>query len=153
MNRAPLGAALALAALLLAGCGSAAPQSTAVTSAPPSAAPTQALSTPHVYTTPPQYEQEAVKPDPNFDMGYAVHITAQGFQPNILVSPCCQAISFRNLSGKPADIVFDVSGLDSGVIAPGATWTWSPQNVESVAYHSKSDANVAGGIQVNQVNE
>ena len=155
MTRFALRTAMSLPLLLLVGCAGGAVQSTVVgtPAAPTHTAQPVAAPTPHVFTTPPQFPQEAVKPDPNFDMGYAVQITDRGFQPLWLVSPCCEPITFHNMTGKPVSVVFDVLPVDSGVIAPGASWAYSPQNVESISYHSKTDPGMAANVQVNQVND
>jgi hypothetical protein len=155
MSRFAIRGALSLPALLLVACAGGTVQSTAVgtPSAPQRTAAVQALPTPHVSATPLQFQREAANPDPNFDMGHAVHITARGFQPNVLVSPCCDAITFSNLSGKPVTVVFDVLPVDSGAIPPGGSWTFTPPNAESISYHSKDDPAMTAGMQVNEVEQ
>jgi hypothetical protein len=94
--------------------------------------------------------REAISPDPNFDYGYTVHITAQGFLPHWLVATCCQPITWKNLTGTTASVVFDHLGVASGPIPPGGSFTFTPKNVESIAYHSGVDTSFHAVVQVNQ---
>lgn len=96
--------------------------------------------------------KEAVTAAPDFDVGHTVHVTAAGLQPKSLVSECCKPIVFKNETGSPISIVFFIYKIDSGPIAPGASWQWSPPNPQSVGYHLGSDANKAGHIQVEPPN-
>ncbi len=98
------------------------------------------------------YSREALSPDPAFEFGYVVQITTAGFHPNWLVAPCCHPITFINLTSKSNS----VAGLElpeSPPIQPGASWTWTPPNAESVAYASKTFPSMTGVIQVNQTTE
>ena len=139
-----LTALVALAGLfLLSGCGT----SDAVITPTPSTAHT---ATPKPLTGP---SREAISPDSNFDFGYTVQITAKGFLPHWLVATCCQAITWQNLSGTTTSVVFDHLGVASGPIPPGGTFVFTPKNVESIAYHSGTDASAHAIVQVNQSTE
>ena len=54
--------------------------------------------------------------------------------------------------GMPVEVMFDhVAGpdgkvADSGLIAPGATWSWLPKTPQSVAYHLASNAKITGVV-------
>jgi hypothetical protein len=132
---------VALAGLcLLSGCGA----SDSVTTPAP---PVVHSPTPKPLSGP---SREAISPDPNFDYGYTVHITTQGFLPHWLVATCCQAITWQNLTGGTASVVFDHLGVASGPIPAGGSFTFTPKNVESIAYHSGLDTSVRAVVQVNQ---
>ena len=98
-------------------------------------------------------EREAVSPDPYFDYGFTVQITAQSFRPQTLVAPCCQPITWRNLTTTTVTILFDALQVSSGPIAPGGTFVFTPKNVESIAYHSVDHPSINGLVQVNQTIE
>lgn len=128
----------ALAALaLLAGCdaGGTSPSS----HAQPSSAPDPSI-------------KEAVSAASSFDVGHTVHVTPAGLRPQSLASLCCAPIVFKNETDKPISIAFFIYKIDSGPIAPGASWQWVPGNPQSVAYHLGNDANQAGHIQVESQN-
>jgi hypothetical protein len=128
---------------LLSGCG----KSDAATAPTPAAAHT---ATPKPLSGP---SREAISPDPNFDFGYTVHITSKGFLPHWLVATCCQSITWQNLSGVTTSVVFDHLGVVSGPIPPGGTFSFTPKNVESIAYHSGTDTTAHAVVQVNQSTE
>jgi hypothetical protein len=125
-----------------------------------------ATATPHSATLPPtgarpsvvpevgrDAPREAVSPDPNFDYGFVVQITDRGFHPQWLVSACCKAVTWKNLTGSPASVVFDHQLVNSGPIPPGGTFVFTPHNVQSIAYHSAGDPAMIGVLQVNQTFE
>lgn len=97
--------------------------------------------------------REAASPDPNFDFGYVVQITARGFHPQWLVSGCCRAVTWKNLTGAPVSVVFDHQLVDSGPIPPGGSFTFTPHNVQSIAYHAGGNPSMIGVLQVNQMFE
>lgn len=135
--------ALLVTVLTMPACGTGAQQSSAAGPAQPSRSqsPLSAV------------QREAISPDPYFDFGFMVQITPQGFHPQQLVSPCCQAITWRNLTSAPIAIVFDALQVDSGPIPPGGTFVFTPKNVESIAYHARDNPAMAGAVQVNQNSE
>lgn len=96
--------------------------------------------------------RESVSAAPSFDVGHTVHITAAGIQPQALASLCCDPILFKNETQAPVSIVFNVSKTSSGLLAPGATWTWPPPNPESVIFHLGTDPKQTGQIQVESPN-
>ena len=94
--------------------------------------------------------REAVHPDPNYDMGYTVLVTAGGFLPKWLVSGCCHPITWKNETGATLTVDFDYVGGGSGPIAPGDSWVFTPTHAESIAYHSGSEASMSAVVQVQQ---
>lgn len=126
--------AAALSALALAGCGTG-----GASHSQPSAAPDPSI-------------KEAAGAASSFDVGHTVHVTPAGLRPQSLASLCCAPVVFKNETNTPISIVFFIYKIDSGPIAPGATWQWVPGNPQSVAYHLGGDANQAGHIQVESPN-
>jgi hypothetical protein len=131
---------------------SAAPTATPIPSAPidgltsvtPAAIPVEPSGEPSV---------EAQSPDPAFDYGFVIDITPAGFHPNILVSACCKAVTWINLTDKPNKILFTVELTQSPLIPPGESWTWTPPNGESVTYQSVPFPLMTGAVQVNQTSD
>jgi len=98
--------------------------------------------------------REAVKPDPYWDYGQTVQITAQGFLPADLVSTCCLPLVFKNLTSAPVTVSFDHQLVTLGPIPPGGTASYAPPNIESVVYHAVEHPEwTHGKIQVNQTFE
>jgi len=93
---------------------------------------------------------EAASPDPNFDYGHTILITDNGFEPHWLVSLCCAAITWKNMTQSAVSVRFDHQLVASGAIAPGGTFSWKPHNVQSVTYHAVEHPSWRGNIQVNQ---
>lgn len=99
-----------------------------------------------------QAAREAVAANPSFDVGHTVHLTAKGIEPLALSSFCCDPIVFKNETSAPMSVMFNVSKLKSGPIAPGATWQWVPPNPESVIYHLVGSPTQSGQIQIESPN-
>jgi len=115
---------------------------TAVSGATPSATSSTAFS------------HEATSPDPNFDTGYTVQITSTGFRPAWLVAPCCQAVTWKNMTNAPVSVVFNaVAGGSGHAIPPNGIYVFVPANIESIAYHDGANPSVKGVVQVNQLPE
>ena len=85
--------------------------------------------------------------DPNFDFGQQVKITADGFQPLWLVSIIHQPIVWTNTTDAPQSVVFDHLPVRSGEIPPGGTYTWTPDSVASITYHSGDHPALKGKLQ------
>jgi hypothetical protein len=140
----------------LSACASAGPPS--ATTAPvsvrtPAPTPTLGPSTP-APTPSTQFPAERNHPDPNYDTGLWIQITSTGFHPAWLVAPCCQAITWKNLTNAPVTVVFDhVLGGSVRAIPPGGMYIFVPLNVESITYHSGQNATLQGRISVNQLPE
>jgi hypothetical protein len=155
MRRAGVAVVLAATAALT-GCSSnatgttATPSSHATASHAPPVPRTGASASPE---EPRDAPREAASPDPNFDYGFVVQITPSGFHPQWLVSGCCKPVTWRNLTGSPASVVFDHQLVDSGPIPPGGTFVFTPHNVQSIAYHSATSPSMIGVLQVNQTFE
>lgn len=143
-------------ALLLAACDSSVVATATPTAlkSPPPISQLRSISTSSFPAEPAGYPaREASNPDPSFDTGYVVQITPSGFHPTWLISPCCSAIVWLNLTNAPNSIVFDALGIQSGAIPSGGSFTFTPHNVESIAYHSIIYASMTGVVQVNQLAE
>jgi hypothetical protein len=160
--------ALAIAASLLmvtglAACTASTPKATVTDrpSATPTASPAPAsfagltqVSPAATPSEPPgEPTREAQSPDPAFDYGFVIDITPEGFHPNVLVSGCCEAVTWINLTDKPNTILFTVELTKSPAIPPGGSWTWTPPNGESVAYQSVTYPSMTGALQVNQTSD
>ena len=119
--------------------------------------PANTLSTPRPGATPSAtsstgFEREAVSPDPNFDTGYTILITPAGFHPATLVSPCCEAVTWKNTTNAPETVVFDNEVGGSGQpVPPGGIYVFAPQSVESILYHSRETPTMTGRLQMNQL--
>jgi hypothetical protein len=130
-------------AALLAGCQG--DVATATSSSPtPSHQPPASAPDPSI--------REAKSASPEFDVGHTVHMTAAGIQPRLLVSLCCNPVVFKNESGAKFSVIFDISKINSGSIAPGASWQWVPPNAESVTYHLSGASKTHFQIQVEAPN-
>jgi hypothetical protein len=93
--------------------------------------------------------REAISPNPAFDQGHVVHLTAAGVLPQSLVLFCCdRPVAFKNETSGTVSVVLDISKVNSGPIAPGATWQWTPPNPESITFHFGDAPNTRGHIQV-----
>jgi hypothetical protein len=133
VGRAPVAAVAALV-IALAACGSTAPATPSPASKSPAAS---------------GLAREAANPDPNFDYGFTVQVTAGGVRPHWLVAACCQPITWKNLTTAPVSVVFDHLAINSGPVPPGGTFVFTPKNVESIAYHLAETPAVTGVVQVN----
>jgi hypothetical protein len=153
------GAVLLFATLALSGCSASGTANATATKVPTNTARPQAqVSPPRTGASPTPDEpaaalREAANPDPNFDFGFVVQITPKGFHPQWLVSACCKAVTWKNLTGETVSVLFDHQLVDSGPIAPGATFVFTPHNVQSIAYHAGNNAAMIGVLQVNQTFE
>jgi hypothetical protein len=93
--------------------------------------------------------REAISPNPAFDQGHTVHLTAAGVLPQSLVLFCCdRPVTFKNETSGTVSIVLDISKVSSGPIAPGATWQWTPPNPESITFHYGEAPTTRGHIQI-----
>jgi hypothetical protein len=153
--RRGLGAAFCLitALLVLSACGSGSDPATPTTAPTRLPTPTPAPHTPQP-TSSTGFPREQAHPDPNYDEGFWIQITATGFKPAWLVAPCCQAITWKNLTNMPVTVVFDhVAGGSQMPIPPGGTYIFTPSSVVSITYHSGTNPAFKGRISVNQLAE
>ena len=98
------------------------------------------------------FANEATNPDPSYDTGFTVQITASGFHPQWLIAPCCQAVTWKNMTSAPVTVAFDhVVGGSGQAVPPGGEYVFVPENVESITYHSAQDPAMKGRVQVNQL--
>lgn len=145
-----------LAALGLTACGEAATGASSVATtgggsvAPSSGGTTSGETVSGGVTTyaPRDAPREAASPDPNFDYGFVVQITADGFHPRWLLSGCCRAVTWKNLTNRMESVVFDHQLVDSGPIPPGGRFVYAPQHPVSVTYHSGLDPSLTATLQV-----
>jgi hypothetical protein len=86
----------------------------------------------------------------HFGLGTKVKITPQGFDPQILVTGMNLNVKWTNASSKPQSVHFDNWGapVDSGPIAPGASWTFKAAHTGSVLYHSTLDGSLCGQLEI-----
>jgi hypothetical protein len=119
--------------------------------------PPNTLTTPRPGATPSatpagEFSKEAANPDPAYDTGFTIQITNSGFHPQWLIAPCCQAITWKNMTSAPVTVAFDhVVGGSGQPVQPGGEYVFAPPNVESITYHSAQTPSVKGRIQVNQL--
>jgi hypothetical protein len=94
------------------------------------------------------------KLNPSYDSGDTVYITATGFQPKVLIAAVKVPLHFVNRTAVVQSVQFEHSrGADgqllrTGPIAPGATWSYTPQTWESATYHSVDQPARRGQIQI-----
>jgi hypothetical protein len=119
--------AIALATLLAGGCGGGAGAAGSAGSTSPLPVATSAAI------------------DPNFDTGQTVLLTSRGVRPLWLVSQVGKPVEFRNVSGSSKTVRFDHAAVDSGPIAPGAVFRYTPRLPLSLTYHVGT---VEGKLQV-----
>lgn len=142
--------AISCVGLALAGCSAASTSG----SSPSGAASTQLPAATPSATSSTGFPREAASPGAAADTGFTVWITSSGFRPAILIAPCCDAVTWKNMTSAPVAVVFDaVAGGSRGTIPPGGIYVFVPHNVESIAYHSGSDPKVTGQVEVNQLAE
>lgn len=95
-----------------------------------------------------------------FEFGFEVRLTGDGPDPRQLLSTALKDVSFRNTTDGPVTVVFDNFTVpagegeltDSGVIAPGGTFSFKPSYVGSFHYHLGSNPDVYGNIQADPEN-
>lgn len=148
-------AALALAVLTLAACGSAATRPAPATSRAVQVRASAAV-TPGPLPTllPDAFTREASHPDANFDFGLVIQITLSGFHPAEMVAPCCQQrIVWQNLTNAPQSIEMDAFDVNSGPIAPGASYMYQPRTAVSLAYHSVGSPSQTGLVDLTPTQE
>jgi hypothetical protein len=93
-------------------------------------------------------------PNPYYDGGNTVTITASGFQPRELVASVNVPLVFVNHTKTVQRVQFehsrDVDGqlLRSGPIPPGGSWSYTWRTWESATYHSIDRPAQRGQIQI-----
>ena len=94
------------------------------------------------------------KLNPYYDSGDTVYITATGFEPRVLIAAVKVPLHFVNHTAVVQRVQFEHSrGADdqllrTGPIAPGGTWSYTPQTWESATYHSVDRPALRGQIQI-----
>jgi plastocyanin len=89
-----------------------------------------------------------------YGIGTTVLITASGFVPTHLLAPMGSTITFENTSSRTQSVHFDNYGrVDSGAIAPGATWSYRADALASILYHSTYQRRFRGHLQVQLTGE
>ena len=158
--RALLPASVLALATVLAGCGSDGNASGSSTTSPPATSvPTTAASTTtsSIPVTGPSLatiaasstvtvdgKKVAVPTDsgksisPDVSDGQQIIITVGGFLPKRLYATPSVPVVWTNLTDQPQQVVFDHFAVHSGVIPPGAKFSWSSPDSESISYHSVS---------------
>lgn len=75
---------------------------------------------------------------PGVDDGQQIAITEGGILPSKLYANPSQAIVWTNLTNQSQQVKFDYFSVTSPVIPPGGTWSWSTQDSESIAFRTTS---------------
>jgi hypothetical protein len=94
------------------------------------------------------------KVNPAYDSGDTVTITATGFEPKVLIADVKVPLTFVNTTSSVQHVQFehsrDANGtlIASGAIAPGKSWSYTPQSWESATYHSIDQPTLRGQIQI-----
>jgi plastocyanin len=85
-----------------------------------------------------------------FTIGKQIQIGAAGFEPQVLVTGMGLSVTWTNGSSTTQSVHFDnwESPVDSGPIAPGASWSFKAVHTGSVLYHSTFDPCFKGQVQI-----
>lgn len=148
-----LAATIAAALILLTGCAAPAAGTPSPSAAAAGTSVPGAVSPEPASLQPDPALREAQSPGPDFDYGYVVDITPTGLRPKTLLSGCCKPVTWKNLTGQTVSIVFDHQLVDSGPIAAGSAWVFTPHNAESVLYHTGQGPPLQGALQVQQTTD
>jgi plastocyanin len=86
----------------------------------------------------------------HFTIGKQVKIGTSGFEPQLLVTGMNLTVTWKNTSSTPQSVHFDnwETPIDSGPIAPGASWSFKAVHTGSVLYHSTFDPCFKGQVQI-----
>lgn len=143
-------AAVVLIAVLGAGCGSSAPagarqspsDSTASRGRPTGPSVAEIARSTHVVVrgkdvaVPTEIGTTPIAPD--IDDGQQIIISAGGFLPARLFSTPKVPVTWTNLTDQTQQVIFDYLPVKSPPIAPGASFSWTSQSSQSIAYHTSS---------------
>ncbi|MFZ1041828.1 MAG: cupredoxin domain-containing protein [Anaerolineales bacterium] len=81
--------------------------------------------------------------------GNSVTITSAGTQPNVLKLNKGKAVTWTNNDSVPESVTSDTAGLfDSGLISPGAKYTYTFAQAGTFKYHSTTNPNLFGAVVV-----
>lgn len=91
--------------------------------------------------------------DPHFFVGQEIFITEDGFKPEQLISISGEKVTWINETDEPhrvrfVNLEFAPGGqMESPVIRPGGSTTYTPQGAWSIVYQLGDDEKVKGAIQ------
>ena len=148
VGRPALLAVAAAAACLLAACGSTAPHKAAT---PPTVATTSsvpAITTPTVILNGKSVVVPTENPGVPITSGVAtgqqVILTDKGFLPAVLYASLKTPVTFTNLSSKTAKITLVDTGYPVTSLAPGASFSWTPDDLQfeyqaTGGFHGKAE--------------
>jgi hypothetical protein len=89
-----------------------------------------------------------------YDSGNVVTITANAFEPRVLIATVKVPIHFLNHTKAVVKVQFDHSRdaagqlIHSSPIPPGGSWSYTPQTWESATYHAVERHSLRGQIQI-----
>ena len=132
-------AGTALVVLLAASCGSSSSGTDASKSIPkPTIPPSIGSTTIQIGGKTVVVPREEYSPDrpikPLTDTGQQIIISSSGLLPRTLFAPSPVALTWTNLTSKPVTVTFAGSGISSGPIAPGGSWTYRTDRQISIGY-------------------
>lgn len=78
----------------------------------------------------------------------AFSITASGYDPYVIRVFTGGVITVTNRFTKPASVTADRGEFDSGMIAPGDTWTYEPTTPGKFNFHDEGRPYVVGSLEV-----
>ena len=86
----------------------------------------------------------------HFTIGTKVAIGQSGFDPQLLVTGMGLRVTWTNTSPTTQSVHFDnwETPVDSGPIAPGASWSFDAVHTGSILYHSTFDRCLKGQVQI-----
>jgi hypothetical protein len=71
---------------------------------------------------------------PLTDTGQQIIISSSGLLPRTLFAPSPVALTWTNLTTQPVTVTFAGSGISSGAITPGGSWTYRTDRQLSIGY-------------------
>lgn len=75
-------------------------------------------------------------------------ITESGFDPYVIRVYSGGVVTVTNRFTKPASVTADRGEFDSGLIAPGDTWTYEPKTAGKFNFHDQGRPYVVGSLEV-----
>lgn len=78
----------------------------------------------------------------------AVSITESGYDPYVIRVFTGGVVTVTNRFTKPASVTADRGEFDSGLIAPGDTWTFEPATPGKFNFHDQGRPYVVGSLEV-----
>jgi plastocyanin len=95
-----------------------------------------------------QAAQDAAAKEQEQKSAVAFAITDSGYDPYVIRVFVGGVISVTNRSQKAASVTADQGEFDSGMIAPGDTWTYKPAKAGKFNFHDEARPYVVGTLEV-----